>query len=927
MRGLSLGVLLALSCSPSTSTDTPDTRRQASNWTWLRSIPLSGAESAHFDPTGTVMIAASDRGLVTIPVGGGPVALAEVRGVTAVVVASDGTAFASLDGPGIIVRTVPPAEQILWTPEFTEADNDPVGMAIAPASYTGPLIEAGEGIVVDRGAGGDDALWAFSTVERDQPARLVLPDNEILRDAVDIAVSDSEIMLVDTRESSAGRLYRITNAGQLAQRLTPSPIADPTGIDWDPTAECWLVAEAESGEVLSFDSANGPVTTEFELGGSYDSRHRANLDVSDDGFLLAVTVDGEIQLYGRCSTEDRALDCDNNGTADTCDMAMNPGSDCDGDGILDDCVVLDPTNDCDDDGLLDACPVCLDMDVAILLPADLTLAETVCDALPGIQSTLDARGLDAGISIWSVGDSEASCSTSIRATFGSNLPAGADPALGTLAACSPSDVNRDWGRGTATLANRLWSVGLVRRRVVVPIIDGPPVCGASSTLTQSALDLVISASITVNAAVHPVVFASASTQASAAQVALGTGGQAEVATNSTRVVQGILAAITARCRLNDDCDADALLDRCQPAAPGTPDCDCDSFYDGCTPTGGQRCTDIDDDGLGPVCDICEDPDDDGYGNAGTDRTSCSTGDGIDNCPEVANNSQEDLDNDGLGNACDTCDDADADGWGDEAGTRDGCLGPAIDNCPDLVNVDQVDSDNDGLGDACDPCIDNDNDGVSIGANCMVDAVDNCPNIPNLDQIDTDDDGLGDACDVCDDRDGDGVGDLAQDGCEVLTADNCPTVRNTDQADADGDGTGDACDACEDADMDGFGVGDGCPNPGADCNDQDRASFPGATELAYDGVDQDCDGADLCDVDADGALAVVCGGGDCDDSDPTIGPGMADPGGDGVDQDCDPTNELDGCACQNSTAPPLWSWLMLFAIGCFGRGVSTRRESC
>jgi hypothetical protein len=73
--------------------------------------------------------------------------------------------------------------------------------------------------------------------------------------------------------------------------------------------------------------------------------------------------------------------------------------------------------------------------------------------------------------------------------------------------------------------------------------------------------------------------------------------------------------------------------------------------------------------------------------------------------------------------------------------------------------------------------------------------------------------------------------------------------------------------------------------------------------------------------------VVCGGGDCDDSDPTIGPGMADPGGDGVDQDCDPTNELDGCACQNSTAPPLWSWLMLFAIGCFGRGVSTRRESC
>ena len=133
--------------------------------------------------------------------------------------------------------------------------------------------------------------------------------------------------------------------------------------------------------------------------------------------------------------------------------------------------------------------------------------------------------------------------------------------------------------------------------------------------------------------------------------------------------------------------------------------------------------------------------------------------------------------------------------------------------------------------------------------------------------------------------------------------------------------------CDDADMDGFGVGIGCPNVGADCDDLDPAAFPGANEVAYDGVDQDCDGLDLCDVDGDGALAVVCGGGDCDDSNPSIGPGMADPSGDGVDQDCDPSNELDGCGCQTSSPPPLWSWLVVFAIGLFGRGLSIRRESC
>ena len=337
----------------------------------LQSIPVLGAESAHFDPSGMVMIAGSERGLVTIAVGGGPVELAQVSGVAAVVVSSDGTAFASLDGPGIIVRTVPPAEQVPWTTEFTETDDDPVGMAIASATYTGPLLAAGEGVVVDRGAGGEDALWGFSTVEPDQPARLVLPDDGTLRDPVDVALSDSEMMLVDSRESSAGRLYQVSSTGQLDQRMTTLPMADPTGIDWDPIAECWLVAEADAGVVLSVDGSAGPVNTEIDLGNPYESSRRANLDLSDDGVLLAVTVDDAIQLYGRCATQDTTLDCDNNGTADACDIALNPSADCDSDGVLDVCTSLDGTNDCDDDGQLDACPVCLDMDVAVLLPAEI----------------------------------------------------------------------------------------------------------------------------------------------------------------------------------------------------------------------------------------------------------------------------------------------------------------------------------------------------------------------------------------------------------------------------------------------------------------------------------------------------------------------------------------------------------------------------
>ena len=84
----------------------------------------------------------------------------------------------------------------------------------------------------------------------------------------------------------------------------------------------------------------------------------------------------------------------------------------------------------------------------------------------------------------------------------------------------------------------------------------------------------------------------------------------------------------------------------------------------------------------------------------------------------------------------------------------------------------------------------------------------------------------------------------------------------------------------DADLDGALAGCG------DCDDADPTAFPGGLEICGDGIDQDCDTADLvADVDGDTFAALDCGGDDCDDNDATINPDAMELC-DTIDSDCD-----------------------------------------
>ena len=90
-------------------------------------------------------------------------------------------------------------------------------------------------------------------------------------------------------------------------------------------------------------------------------------------------------------------------------------------------------------------------------------------------------------------------------------------------------------------------------------------------------------------------------------------------------------------------------------------------------------------------------------------------------------------------------------------------------------------------------------------------------------------------------------------------------------------------------------GDGHTENEGDCDDTNNTIYPGATEIPYDGIDQDCDGTDLTDVDGDGYHATVAGGDDCNDNDATINPGITETCGDNIDNNCN--GEIDeGCGC-------------------------------
>ncbi len=280
-------------------------------------------------------------------------------------------------------------------------------------------------------------------------------------------------------------------------------------------------------------------------------------------------------------------------------------------------------------------------------------------------------------------------------------------------------------------------------------------------------------------------------------------------------------------------------------------------------------------------------------------------------------------------------DKDGDGFTTEEGDcddNDSTVNPAaaescdnIDNdCDSLVDEDlggtyYADKDGDGFGDegsavtACEPP---DGSYIEDSSDCDDTRDDVYPSTDEVcDNVDNDCDGAIDEDDTTTyyaDADGDGYGDP---GAMVVTCKDIGAgyvINDTDCEDTSADvypGHDEVCDTLdndcdgvvdeevtttyyEDRDADGYGndavADEACAEPtgyaplGGDCDDEDAAYNPGASESCTEAIDYNCDGS-VAYADADGDGYAACE--DCDDTAADVNDGAVE-SCNGIDDDCD-----------------------------------------
>ncbi|MFZ2420900.1 MAG: hypothetical protein WA029_07090, partial [Anaerolineae bacterium] len=154
--------------SPINAPQVPNVAIVEGGWTLIRTVSAANPMAAHYNPLDGLLYYARRPGsggsLNRINADGTLTQIVTADRPAAVVIdPTDGDIFLSEDYGGNIYRSAfGSTTRSTWVSGFHSGDADPVGMAIAPAGYTGPIVSPGQALVVDRGNAGSDEIWRWS---------------------------------------------------------------------------------------------------------------------------------------------------------------------------------------------------------------------------------------------------------------------------------------------------------------------------------------------------------------------------------------------------------------------------------------------------------------------------------------------------------------------------------------------------------------------------------------------------------------------------------------------------------------------------------------------------------------------------------------------------------------------------------------------
>jgi hypothetical protein len=578
-------------------------------WTEIRAISFDLPMAAHFNPVDGLLYvgrrSSSADGLYRIDAFGFASLRASGSNAAAVLVdPADGDAFFSEDyGGGIYRVAFGQTGRQTWVSGMHSGDDDPIGMAIAPPTYIGTVLLPGEALVVDRGNSGPDEIWRWSpAIAEGETAAHV--DSGTLVDALDVAIDDTTVWIVDGGLGAVGAIYQLNADGSLTSFATSAPLADPAAITIDPLNGDLLVYEGGGMRVVRIDPVSGAVSdviTGFLVGGYA----WAGLDISQDGQQLAVTdrTAATIHVFGRCdATGDPGSDCDGNGIRDFCDIALGTAPDCNFNGAPDTCDLESGfSDDCNEDGVPDDCPFCPTVELVFVMDTSTSMNDegaALCGSTDAVIASLEAAGIDllaTTLGIWDTPGGAYSClESTVPIEFGTTVPGSPPPGNETLGDCPGGNevAQEDWGRAISVVAgNKPWLDGSLR--LIVPLADEGPWCGNPVTAAdQASIDHAVTVALANDVIVSPITGtgSSGSVIALAQQIAGATGGiHFGSTTPAGDIADAIRNLVLDACFAASDCNGNGTLDSCDIDnntsqdinGNGIPDeCECPADLDG-----------------------------------------------------------------------------------------------------------------------------------------------------------------------------------------------------------------------------------------------------------------------------------------------------------------------------------------------------------